>query len=105
MPHEITTAVRMPSTAPSVPSTGSLPPATFAQTKSAVSTPSRPTERAPSTTIASQDRSMAASTWPRSSLERPAPWAAIQKIIHVTITTATSESAPPSTSCAWNVSA
>ena len=105
MPHEMTTAVRMPSTAPSVPSTGSLPPDTFAQTKRAVSTPSRPTDRAPSTTMAIHERSIAASIWPRSSFERPAPCVPIQKIIHVTIATATSESTPPSTSCAWNVSA
>ena len=105
MPHEMTTAVRMPSTAPSVPITGSLPPATFAQTKSAVSMPSRPTDSAPSTTIAIQERSIAASTWPRSSFDRPAPWVPIQKIIQVTMATATSESTPPSTSCAWNVSA
>ena len=61
MPHEMTTAVRMPSTAPSVPSTGSLPPDTFAQTNRAVSMPSRPTDRAPSTTMAIHERSIAAS--------------------------------------------
>ena len=47
--------------------------------------PSRPTASAPSTTIAIHERSTAASTWPRSSFDRPAPWRPIQKIIQVTM--------------------
>ena len=88
MPHEMTMAVRMPSTAPIVPSTGSLPPATLAQTNRAVSMPSRPTLTAPSTTMAIQEPVSAASTRPRSSFERVRPCVPIQKIIQVTMATA-----------------
>jgi len=98
----------MPSTAPMVPSRGSPEDLAAAHTKSAVSTPSRPTLTTPSSTrpqpAPPAERAIAPSSSCSSSLRSPRAWRSIQKIIQVTRPTARMESEPPRISCAWKLS-
>ena len=105
MSQPITTATSKPVTTPSAGAAIALSAEDLivAQTKSAVSIPSRATAmKAIQTTPQSESEANCAAVSSRSLRANWREFELIHRIIQVTMATATNESVPPRISCAWN---